>query len=93
MLTSTMNLSTTPSAFSIYAKNVGAAARAFVDALFAVKPARRAAASKAADAALGKPAADEMSLYRLYCLASRSSSYDSVSPALVQELRMIAARG
>ena len=92
MLTSTLNLSAAPSAFSIYAKNVGAAARNLVDALLAIKPARRAAASETAGAALGKPTTDDASLYRLYCLASRSNSYDSVSPELVQELRLIAAR-
>jgi len=75
MLTSTMNLSATSSAFFIYAKNVGAAARNLVDVLRTVKP-----------------TADDASLYRLYCLASRSNSYDSVSPELVQELRLIAAR-
>ena len=74
MLTSTMNLSATSRAFSIYAKNVDAAARNLVDVLRAIKP-----------------TADDASLYRLYCLASRSNSYDSVSPALAQELRRIAA--
>jgi hypothetical protein len=93
MLTSTLNLSAIPGAISIYARNIGVAARALVGALLAVAPARRADACPAADAALGKPAVDNISLYRLYCLASRSNSYESVSPAIVQELRLIAGRG
>jgi hypothetical protein len=88
MLTSSIGFSSQPNALHAYAKNVGAAARGFVAALLAFKP-----ASKHNEPAHATPAGDEFSLFRLYCLASRSNSYDSVSPALANELRMIAARG
>jgi hypothetical protein len=93
MLTSTMPFSSGPNAVQAYAKNVGAAARGFVAALLAIKPETDAATTPPTDVNKGAPASDELSLYRLYRLASRSSSYDVVSPELVNELRLIAARG
>jgi predicted alpha/beta hydrolase family esterase len=94
MLTSTIGFSTQPNAVHAYAKNVGTAARDFVSALLAIKPATEANEdNQPAHSTQGAPLSDEYSLFRLYCLASRSNSYDSVSPALANELRMIAARG
>ncbi|MEN3296190.1 MAG: hypothetical protein V7642_5443 [Burkholderiales bacterium] len=89
MLTSTMGFSSQPNAVHEYAKNVGAAARDFVSALLAIKPANEKSAVAVNHRA---SASDDLSLFRLYRLASLSSSYDSVSPALANELRLIAAR-
>jgi hypothetical protein len=90
MLTSSIGFSSQPNALHAYAKNVGAAARDFVAALFAINPANED--NEPAHATHGASARGEFSLFRLYCLASRSNSYDAVSPALANELRMIAAR-
>lgn len=90
MLTSTIGFSSQPGAVHAYAKNVGAAARSFVAALLAIPPANEDGAP--AHATKGAPVSDELSLFRLYRLASLSSSYDAVSPELANELRMIAAR-
>lgn len=96
MSTSTLGFSPQPEAVGSYAKNVAVAARNFVAALLAVKPANAGAQAATADtaaAAAGKPASSEFSLFRLYCLASRASLYDSVSPKLARELQLIASRG
>lgn len=93
MLTSTMAFSSGPNAVQAYAKNVGTAARDFIAALLAIKPETDdRATDEPAHVAKGAPASDELSLYRLYRMASRSSSYDMVSPELINELRLIAAR-
>lgn len=91
MLTSTLGFTSRPNAVQAYAKNVGTAARDFVAALLAIKPADESNAPLP-DAGQGAPASDELSLYRLYRLASRSDSFDAVSPELANELRLIAAR-
>lgn len=73
-----------------YMQNVGRAARALLSALITVPhtaPAARATAQ--ARPAARAAARDDLSLYRLYCLAS---PYDSVMPNLAQELRVIAGR-
>jgi hypothetical protein len=91
MLTTTLGFSSPPNPLQAYAKNVGVAARDFVAALLAIKPIDDA--DQAAHAEQGAPAAsDDLSLFRLYCLASRASSFDVVSPELAKELRLIAAR-
>jgi hypothetical protein len=91
MLTTTLGFSSPANSLQAYAENVGVAARGFVAALFAIKPTDEA--DKAAQATNGAPAAgDDRSLFRLYCLASRASNFDVVSPELAKELRLIAAR-
>jgi len=70
-----------------YMNNVGRAARALLVALLAVPHAAAVAAPAKAEAR--STARDNVSLYRLYCLAS---PYDSVMPNLEQELRVIASR-
>ncbi|MEN3291367.1 MAG: hypothetical protein V7642_620 [Burkholderiales bacterium] len=94
MLTTTLGFSSPANPLQAYAKNVGVAARDFIAALLAIKPADEAEqATAAAHTTQGVPAAsDDMSLFRLYCLASRASSFDVVSPELAKELRLIAAR-
>jgi hypothetical protein len=89
MLTSTMGFSSQPNAVYLYAKNVGTAARGFVAALLAIKPEIENAPAVVAEHAA--PVGDELSLFRLYRMAM-ASSYDSVSPQLANELRLIAAR-
>ncbi|WP_334190108.1 hypothetical protein [Noviherbaspirillum sp.] len=76
-----------------YFTNLGRALHSLIAALFAVPSSKSDAMS--ADVAAPAVAAkvrkyeDELSLYRLYRL---SSPYDSVSPALVNELRYLASR-
>lgn len=89
-----ISLPSTPTPLSVYFRNLSVAARGLATALFAVESAAAspAAAPREPRAATGVSHADPLSLYRLYCLASRSSAHDSVSPALVDELRRIADR-
>lgn len=70
-----------------YMRNVGRAARALLVALIAIPHASTVAAPTKVETR--KAARDDMSLYRLYCLAS---PYDSVMPNLAQELRVMANR-
>ncbi len=76
-----------------YFTNLGRAVRSLFAALLAVpvsQPADMTAdAASSAVAAKVRKFEDELSLYRLYRL---SSPYDSVSPALVEELRFLASR-
>lgn len=81
MATLTIATPTAGSVGSSYAQNVGRAARALLDALFAVTP-------RAAQPAKARRASNDVSLSRLY----RMSGSDSVMPNLVQELDMIAKR-
>ncbi|WP_019140445.1 hypothetical protein [Noviherbaspirillum massiliense] len=71
---------------SSYGQNLAHAARAFIAALFAVKPSK-------SEVAVAKPAMDgrtrAASIAKLYRLASR---YESMSPSLATELRQIAGR-
>lgn len=77
-----------------YFTNLGRAFYSLIAALLAVPSAKSAelTADMAAPAVAAKVRKyeDELSLYRLYRL---SSPYDSVSPALVDELRYLASRG
>jgi hypothetical protein len=91
VLTSTIGVSSPSISVHAYAKNVGVAARGLIAAVLAIKPIDED--SVPAHGECKPPASDELSLFRLYCLASRDSSYDSVSPELANELRLIAARG
>jgi len=81
-----------PSAFhdNGYFTNLGRAARTLFSALVSVNPqARGETAVHPVVKANVRRFEEELSLYRLYRL---SGPYDSVSPALVEELRHIAAR-
>jgi len=72
-----------------YLHNIGSAARALFAAILAV-PRREPVANEEIDALpVAKADREELSLYRLYCLAS---PYDSVMPNLAQELRVMANR-
>jgi hypothetical protein len=78
-------------AFQLYLKNVNKTARAFAAALLAIKtegPLRKVKTSGKARAARLQ-SHQEVSLLRLYRLATQT---DSISPNLIQELQMIAAR-
>lgn len=95
MSTPSISLPSAPTPLSVYFRNVSVAARGLATALFAVEEATAAApaaAPREPRAATGVSHADSLSLYRLYCLASRASAHDSVSPAVVDELRRIADR-
>ncbi|HEV2610661.1 MAG TPA: hypothetical protein VGU61_10385 [Noviherbaspirillum sp.] len=76
-----------------YFTNLGRAVHSLIAALLAVPSAK--SANLTADVTAPVVAAkvrkyeDELSLYRLYRL---SSPYDSVSPALVEELRYLSSR-
>jgi len=73
-----------------YLHNVGRATRALFAAILAVpRPATVATESVEALPVARAADRDDLSLYRLYCLAS---PYDSVMPNLAQELRVIAGR-
>ena len=69
-----------------YGQNLGRAARAFLGALLAVKPAKREV--KLAEKEIS-PKVRAASIRKLYQLAA---SYDSISPNLAAELRQIAGR-
>jgi hypothetical protein len=94
MSISMMTFSATPVAVSAYAQQMLAAALAVAIDLFALKPPRRPATpARKPRARSGKPRTNnEVSLFRLYWLACEASSYDWMSPALAEELRVIAAR-
>jgi hypothetical protein len=83
----TLAFSTSQHANVGYARNVGAALRALVTALFAI-PASAPAVSSTARVAKAQSTGKKLSLFRLY----RMADFDSVSPALVKELQQIASR-
>jgi hypothetical protein len=83
----TLTFSTSQHANMGYARNVGAALRALVAALFAV-PVSAPAVSSTAHVAKAQSTSKKLSLLRLY----RMADFDSVSPALVKELQQIASR-
>lgn len=87
MSTLTINAATPAASGTDYLRNVGRAARALCVAILAVPRTKAPAESAAADAYVAP--GHDLSLYRLYCLAS---PYDSVMPNLRQELNMIACR-
>lgn len=89
MATLTINTSAQSSTGTTYVQNVARAARALFNALMTPHPGATAAARPAAAVRTKAAARDEMSLYRLYCLAS---PYDSIMPNLAQELNAMACR-
>lgn len=90
MSTLTIDHSNQTNGLQAYATNVGEAGRSLLAALLAVKPAGSAPAANNSSAVVAKPATAhrKVSLVRLYRLAAQS---DSVTPALADELRQIAA--
>jgi len=87
MATLTINNPSQVSTGTTYAQNVVRAARALLEALLTP---HASAYARPAPAVRSKAAArDDMSLYRLYCLAS---PYDSIMPNLAQELNAMACR-
>lgn len=87
MATLTVHIPAHAGSGSDYLHNIAEAARALFAAIRAVPLSAPAAAEELPVAR--EVAGDDMSLFRLYSLAS---PYDSVMPNLAQELRMIAGR-
>lgn len=87
---STLTITTTAQAIdgAGYLRNIGRAVRALLAAFITV-PHKPAVVQEKVEVRSATRDNDNMSLYRLYALAS---PYDSVMPNLAQELRVIASR-
>jgi hypothetical protein len=80
-----------PVSFNTYLHNVGQAGRAFLAALIAFEfaPATAAKVSAKAEISAQDKAPGQTSMLNLYRLASQT---DSISPDLLDEIRLLAAR-
>jgi hypothetical protein len=70
-----------------YASNVSVTARAFLAALFAVKP--RASVKTASE----RPVSDRTRIKNLMKLHKMANQYDATMPGMASELRYLASRG